>query len=217
MKVRGKPGKEWDLAKEEKAAASSTASPGTKDTKPWYSSEYINWEVVARKMPKLKNVHGSKRKIQFSTFSEIWKDGQQIFECNRDFFRYRAEVDMAAHYLGIRLLQHKFILMRGLTRDPLSELLESKESRMESLDRLDVIKDIATKLFEAYVSGFMTEEEMMDEIEEYIGTLEEAWRPKAYNLVNHMLDMDGIKKAQDRIRQRKWRSNNAPPVNEEVD
>jgi hypothetical protein len=217
MKVRGKPGSEWDLAKEEKAAATATTSPGKKDTKPWYSSEYINWEVVANKMPKLKNVHGSKRKIQFSTFSEIWKDGQQIFECNRDFFRYRAEVDMMAHYLGIRLLQHRFILMKGIARDPLSDLIESKEYKMECLDKLDVVHDVANKLFEAHVNGFLSKQEMMDEIEEYIATLDDEWKEKAYNVIDHMLDTGGLQRAKDRLRQRNWRKENDTPKTEEVD
>ena len=53
----------------------------------WY--DRLPYNDFVDDLPMLRYVRGARAKIHITTFDEINKSNQQIFECNKSFFRYR--------------------------------------------------------------------------------------------------------------------------------
>lgn len=155
-------------------------------------------------LPMLRYVRGSKTKISITTFDEIGKVCQQIFECNKSFFRFRVQVDLLSHYIGARILEQIYIARKNRKKHPLAVVLEGKEKQYEIWDQMKSVKEIFSALCEKKADGFISDDEMDSLVEEYIGTFENPDdRIKMAEVIDVMLRNGEEVKASERLRQRK--------------
>lgn len=167
----------------------------------WY--DRLPYDDFVDDLPMLRYVRGSKAKISITTFDEINKVCQQIFECNKSFFRFRVQVDLLSHYIGAKVLEKIYITSKGKKKYPLSELLEDQEKEFEIWDQMKTVKELFSSLNEKKVSGFITQEEMDELVEKYIDTFSDKEdRIKMAAVLDKMLDDGEEFKARDRLRQK---------------
>ena len=138
----------------------------------WYN--FLPWDKFIHLLPKLRYLRGSKAKISLTTFDEINKVCQQIFEGDKSFFRYRVQVDLLAHYIGTKMLEQIYIIQKGRKKDPLSQILEDQETQYKIWDRMKTVKEVFQDLSEKYAEGFITQKQLNSHVEKYISTFEEA-------------------------------------------
>ena len=171
--------------------------------------ELLNLEKAAPHLPILRHIRGSKARIGFTMFKEIDDMAQSIFEKNKSFFRFRAQVDIMGYYLGIKIIEQLYLTCKGFGKSKLSELLESKEDENRVFDDMKTCKEKFKSDLEKYSDGFLTEEELFKKLEEYIdvfsgfsgdspGNLTE----KMKKIFSEMMDESELLKAKDRLRHR---------------
>ncbi len=180
-----------------------TASPDRnlegKGKPKWY--DFLPYEKFANYLPMLRYVRGSKAKISITTFDEVNKVCQQLFECNKSFFRFRVQVDLLAHYIGTKILEQIYIVQKGKKKYPLSQLLEDQEKQFEIWDQMKTVKELFANLCEKMADGFLTETEFDHHVEKYIATFSTADdRIKMAMVIDLMLDRGEVGKAKDRLR-----------------
>ena len=165
----------------------------------WYDK--LPYEKFVDDLPMLRYVRGSKAKISITTFDEVNKVCQQLFEANKSFFRFRVQVDLLAHYIGTKILEQIYIVKRGKKKYPLSQLLEDQEKQFEIWDQMKTVKELFANLCEKMVDGFMTEKEFDQYIAKYIATFSTADdRIKMAMVIDLMFDRGEVGKAKDRLR-----------------
>lgn len=192
---------EW---KEEGQSCSQGPEVAQKDRagKKWY--EYIPYDKIRDKVPLLRNIRGGKKELRFWTFHETWEEGQILFDHNPAFFRTRNQVDLSAHYIGMRVLfeLHK----KGIPRSSLSEILEEEEKNFILFDKMKSIKESFKKLVELHVEGFVEDEELDSKAFKFISSFkQEKNRIKVARMLDLMMEKGEVQKAGDRVRQRKHR------------
>ncbi len=204
MKEKAKDGVEYNIDDQMEdnelwPAASSERNLEGKGVPKWY--DFLPWEKFVPFLPKLRYLRGSKAKFSITTFDEINKVCQQIFECNKSFFRFRTQVDLLAHYIGSKILEQIYVIQKGEKKYPLSQLLEEQETQFQIWDQMKTVKEIFQGLYEKKIEGFMSEEEFDGYIQKYIDTFETGEdRIKMAMVLDKMEDGDEYKKAKDRIR-----------------
>ena len=172
----------------------------------WYN--FLPWKKFIHLLPKLRYLRGSKAKISLTTFDEINKVCQQIFEGNKTFFRYRVQVDLLAHYIGTKILEQIYIIQKDQRKDPLSQILEDQEEQFKIWDRMKTIKEIFQDLSEKYTEGFITQKQLDFHIKKYISTFEDSEdRVKMADIIEKMIQNGEVHRAEGRIRARKNYSN----------
>jgi len=168
----------------------------------WY--DRLPYEKFSDDLPMLRYVRGAKAKISITTFDEINKVCQQMFECNKSFFRFRVQVDLLSHYIGAKILEQIYIVKKNKKKYPLSQILEDQEQQFAIWDQMKSVKEIFASLCEKKAEGFMTDEEMDGHIETYIGTFENASdRIKMAEVIDSMLKNGEEFRASERLRQKK--------------
>lgn len=174
----------------------------------WY--EMLPYEDFAPHLPQLRYVRGSKAKFSITTFQEINDLCQEIFEKNKSFFRFRVQVDLLAHYIGTKILEHLYVTNRGLPKNKLAQLLEEREKQFAIWDRMKTVKEIFASLCEKRIEGFVSEDEFEAEIGDYIATFDtEIDRMKMAQIVDILLERKAMEKAKDRTRKRFERTQEA--------
>jgi len=182
------------------AAAPSRNIDG-KDKVKWY--EHIDYPKFTKKIPMLRYMRGSKAKISITTFDEINKVCQQLFECNKSFFRFRVQVDLLAHYIGTRILEQIYIVKQGKKRYPLSQLLEDQENQFEIWDQMKTVKELFAGLCDKKAEGFITDGEMSGFVQRYIDTFSSKDdRVKMAMVIDSMIDKGEMNRARDRMRKK---------------
>jgi len=172
-----------------------------KGKKKWYDE--LPYDKFVDKLPMLRYVRGSKAKVSITTFDEINKVCQQIFECNKSFFRFRVQVDLLSHYIGSKILEQIYIVKKGNRKYPLSQLLEDQENQFLVWDQMKTIKELFSNLCEKEVQGFITKEEMDEFIAKYIATFDDKDdRIKMGGVIDLMMDSGENLKARERIRKK---------------
>jgi len=172
----------------------------------WYNR--LPYDKFVDDLPMLRYVRGSKTKISITTFDEIGKVCQQIFECNKSFFRFRVQVDLLSHYIGAKILEQIYIVKKGKKKYPLSQLLEDQEQHFLVWDQMKTIKELFGSLCEKKSQGFITEAEMDEMVAKYIATFDEAdHRVKMSSVLDLMLERGEEYKAKERIRQKDYYKN----------
>jgi len=172
----------------------------------WYNR--LPYDQFVNDLPMLRYVRGSKTKISITTFDEIGKVCQQIFECNKSFFRFRVQVDLLSHYIGAKILEQIYIVKKGKKKYPLSQLLEDQEQSFLVWDQMKTIKELFASLCEKKSQGFITEAEMDELVAKYISTFDEAdHRVKMSSVLDLMLERGEEYKAKERIRQKDYYKN----------
>lgn len=172
-----------------------------KGKKKWY--DFLPYHDFVDLLPMLRYVRGAKTKISITTFDEVGKVCQQIFECNKSFFRFRVQVDLLAHYIGTKILEQIYIIKKNIKPYPLSKLLEEQEEQFKIWDQMKTIKELFATLCEKKVSGFITKKEMDDLVAKYIATFEDASdRVKMSDILDLMIQNGEEKKAMERINKR---------------
>jgi hypothetical protein len=192
---------EYDKMTDEESwpAASPERNLEGKGKPKWY--DFLPWEKFVQYLPRLRYLRGSKARFTITTFDEINKVCQQIFECNKSFFRFRTQVDLLAHYIGTKILEQIYVVQRGEKKYPLSKLLEEQEEQFKIWDQMKTVKEIFQGFYEKKVEGFITEKEFDGHVERYISTFESSEdRVKMAMILDKMEDGDEYKKAKDRVR-----------------
>jgi hypothetical protein len=165
----------------------------------WY--DFLPYEKFVQYLPKLRYLRGSKAKFTITTFEEINKVCQQIFECNKSFFRFRSQVDLMAHYLGTKMMEQIYIVQQCNKQYPLSKVLEEQEEQFQIWDQMKTIKEIFQNLCEKLADGFITQKELDAHVERYIATFESPEdRIKMASVIEHMVSNGETYKAKDRNR-----------------
>ena len=166
----------------------------------WY--EMINYSPeFLEELPKLRYIRGPKARFTITTFEQIDIACRTIFECNKEFFRFRSQVDMIAHYLGTKILEEIYMKRRGLKKSTLSSLLENKEKTYLTWDNMKCIKGVFGDLMEKYVEGFIDNRELDVEIEELVTSFEGKDEQKKMRQIIENMKLDGeAYKAKDRVR-----------------
>jgi hypothetical protein len=113
----------------------------------WYLM--LPYDEFVPHLPKLRYLRGSKAKFSITTFDEINKVCQEVFECNKSFFRFRSQVDLLAHYIGTKILEQVYVVQRGYKKYPLSILLEEQEEQFKIWDQMKTVKEI----FQSFVKN----------------------------------------------------------------
>jgi len=194
----------WPKSQSKKAKTKSEID-GKGKTK-WYNR--LPYDKFVDDLPMLRYVRGSKTKISITTFDEIGKVCQQIFECNKSFFRFRVQVDLLAHYIGTKILEQIYIVKKGKKKYPLSQLLEDQEQQFLVWDQMKTIKELFSSLCEKKSQGFITEKEMDELVEKYISTFDEKdHREKMSSVLDLMMERGEDHKAKERIRQKDFYKN----------
>lgn len=197
MKKTGKSSGKWEDEEE-----SQELDPKDHKGKKWY--EYIPYDKIRDKVPLLRNIRGGKKELRFWTFHETWEEGQELFDKNKTFFRTRNQVDLSAHYLGMRLLYelHK----NGMPQSDLSSFLEEQEAEFTLFDRMKHVKETFKNLIEHHLEGFVTEEELDKKAERHINSFKKkSDQIKVARMLDLLFESGEMKRAGDRIRQRKHR------------
>jgi hypothetical protein len=170
-----------------------------KDRPKWY--EMLPYDQFAQYLPQLRYVRGSKAKFSITTFQEISDVAQEIFEKNKSFFRFRVQVDLLAHYIGVKMLEHIYISRCGHKKSRLSELLESNEQQFAIWDQMKTVKEIFASILEKRIQGFVSEEEFEATVERYIDTFDEkSDRIKMAQIIDFLIDDGAVRKAKERVR-----------------
>jgi predicted transcriptional regulator len=169
--------------------------------KKWY--EMIPYEKILPYMPKLRIIRGSKKKLNITVHAEISEEAQSLFEKNKSFFRHRAQVDVMAYYLGIRMMVEIYLTRNGFPRNKLSLLLETEEPEQELYDQMSIVKEKIKKDVERFTEGMMTEDEIHSKMDSYLLTFEnEKTRETMCKIFDRMIDKNEVDKAKDRVRKR---------------
>jgi predicted transcriptional regulator len=169
--------------------------------KKWY--EMIPYDKIMPFMPKLRIIRGSKKKLNITVHAEISEEAQSLFEKNKSFFRHRAQVDVMAYYLGIRMMVEIYLTKRGFPRNKLSLLLEAEEPEQEIYDQMAIVKEKIKKDVERYAEGIITEEEIHSKMDAYLLTFEsEKSRETMCKIFDRMIDKNEEEKAKDRLKHR---------------
>ena len=167
----------------------------------WYDK--LPYDSFAEDLPMLRYVRGSKTKISITTFDEIGKVCQQIFECNKSFFRFRVQVDLLAHYIGTKILEQIYIVKKGKRKYPLSQLLEDQEQQFLIWDQMKTVKELFSTLCEKKSQGFISEAEMDELVEKYISTFDTPdHRIKMASVLDLMIEQGEEFKASERIKRK---------------
>lgn len=170
-------------------------------SKKWY--KMIDYERIIPFMPKLRNIRGSKKKLNITVHSEISEEAQSLFERQKHFFRHRAQVDVMAYYLGIRMMVEIYLTRPGFYRDKLSELLESQEKEQMIFDQMSIIKDKFRKDLELFQDDLISEKEIHEKIDLFLETFPEGeHRRKMEKILDKMIGVPEVAKAKDRLRKR---------------
>lgn len=165
----------------------------------WY--DRLPYDDFVDDLPKLRNIRGSKSKISLTTFDEINKVCQQIFECNKSFFRFRVQVDLLSHYIGAKILEQIWIVKKNIKKYPLSQLLEDQEKQFAVWDQMKTVKELFSSLCDKKVAGFITDEEMNELVAKYIDTFDSPdERIKMSRVIDTMLEKGEVFKAKERER-----------------
>jgi hypothetical protein len=128
---------EW-IEKEDQIESFENDFP-IKKGKKWY--DYIPFDKLKELLPRLKNIRGSKAKIQFEGFKITSDNNKTIFERNKTFGS-RAQVDFMAWYIGSKFLEIIYFKMDGFAKTKLSLLLESQEEEFRVYDDMKTTKEI---------------------------------------------------------------------------
>lgn len=165
----------------------------------WYLM--LPYDEFVPHLPKLRYLRGSKAKFSITTFDEINKVCQEVFECNKSFFRFRSQVDLLAHYIGAKILEQVYVVQNGNKKYPLSVLLEEQEEQFKIWDQMKTVKEIFQSFCEKYADGFMTQEELDGHIEKYVNTFDDPEnRIKMAVIIEKMIADGEVRKAKDRLR-----------------
>jgi hypothetical protein len=215
MKATGRDRGEWECTNEEDQLSDNENWPKTKPSKnvkqdgdldgkgkiKWYNR--LPYEKFVDDLPMLRYLRGAKTKISITTFDEVGKVCQQIFECNKSFFRFRVQVDLLSHYIGARILEQVYIVKKNQKKYPLSQLLEDQEAQFIIWDQMKSVKELFASFCEKKAEGFMTDEEMDEKVEKYIATFENANdRIKMAEVLDLMINKGEEVRAAERIRQK---------------
>jgi hypothetical protein len=183
---------EWPAIKEERDIEG-------KGNPKWY--KMLPYEEFVPHLPKLRYLRGAKAKFSVTTFEEINKVCQEIFECNKSFFRFRSQVDLLAHYIGSKILEEIYVVQKGNKKYPLSILLEEQEGQFKIWDQMKTVKEIFKSLCEKYSDGFMTQEELDGHVEKYVNTFDTPDnRIKMAAIIEKMIATGEVYKAAARVR-----------------
>lgn len=136
----------------------------------WY--HFINFREMLPHMPVLRNYRGGKSKVQFTTFCEVDASAQSIYERNKNFFRTRAQVDIAMHYIGCRIFEFLYLLDRGFTQNKLSKELERYEERYQVYDDMKMIREKVKDDAQHYAADIVTKDEINERIARLLAVLE---------------------------------------------
>jgi hypothetical protein len=165
----------------------------------WY--EKLPYDKFVEDLPMLRYVRGSKAKFTITTFDEINKACQQLFECNKSFFRFRTQVDLLAHYIGTKILEQIYIVRKGKKKYALSQLLEEQEKQFEIWDQMKTVKELFSSLYEKKIEGFVTEKEFDMHVQRYINTFSSPDdRIKMAQVLDRLEETGESIKARDRVR-----------------
>jgi hypothetical protein len=171
----------------------------------WY--KFLHYNEWVQYLPSLRYIRGSRAKFSITTFDEINKAAQQVFECNKSFFRFRAQVDLLAHYIGTKILEEIYVTQKGIMKDPLSKILEEQESQFLVWDRMKAVSEIFQNLCEKRAQGFITEQEMDEHVDRYISIFESKEdRNKMLLKIDIMLQSGEMFKAKERTRMKSYRA-----------
>lgn len=204
MKEKGHDHVELTEEPEEEGVDNTPHAPRNLDGKgrvKWY--ELIDYDKIIPHLPILKNIRGSKAKIQLWMFSEIDSLCQSIFEKNKPSFRYRAQVDILCYYLGAKLMEQIYVVRTGHSRSKLCELLELREEDNMVFDDMKTVKEKFKADVEKYYEGFLTKEEIYVLWESYLSVFSFTKdKEKMNKVLNNMVDSEGHEKVKDRLRKR---------------
>lgn len=172
----------------------------------WYNK--LPYADFVEDLPMLRYVRGARAKIHITTFDEINKVDQQIFECHKSFFRFRAQVDLLAHYIGSKILEQIYIVKKNHKKYPLSDLLEEQEKQFEIWDQMKTVKELFSNLCEKKENGFITDEEMKELVDKYIDTFSDPdSRIKMASVLDFMIEQGEEFKAKERLRKKETYKN----------
>lgn len=143
------------------------------ETQKWYE-HLIQWlrdrcpEGVIPVMSKIKR-GSARRKISLDQYASVVERTQRIFENNPKEFRSRSEVDRAAHYIGVVIIEHIFTEYKdnksrnlGQYYQKINEALEA--TRLQS-GLIDYFIDAVFDLHKAFKDGILDAEEFRNKVD----------------------------------------------------
>jgi hypothetical protein len=170
----------------------------------WY--EMIDYKKIIPLLPVLRNIRGSKTKINLWMFSEIDNACQSMFERNKSFFRFRAQVDIFCFYLGSKMMEQIFLLNNGFPKSKLSLMLEACEKEYLIYDEMKILKEKFKTDLEKFWEGYISDEEIYAKQAQYVQVLSEAQNQrKMAKIFDDMIGQENNTRIKDRLRKRSER------------
>lgn len=179
---------------------------GNKNKKKFYDPDVINYDLFAKRVPLLKNVRGSKKKLQSYVFSEIDTIFQSIFEKNKNIFATKGHVIQHLLYAAARMGEQVYLVRKNFPRDELSIILEEQEPMHKFLDNVDTVLENVKFLFEKKCQGILSEISFNRQVKKYLETFKtEKAKKMVSDSILDMLENDEALRVKDRVRKRKQR------------
>ena len=204
--MKAKPNDSGEFGKEvEELFASPAAEKESKKPK-FYDSDVIDYELLSIRLPMLKQMRGSKRKVQTHVFSEIDDVFQSIFEKNKSTFMTKGHVIQHLLYLAGRIGEQVYLVRKNFPRDEMSILLEKNEPMFKFLDKLEVAIEKVRFYFEKKCLRIISEEVFNKRVNELLDTFTNQKERKIIaEQVNDLLQNDEELKVQQRLKKRRQR------------
>jgi hypothetical protein len=214
MVMKAKPNDSGEFGKEvEELFASPAAEKESKKPK-FYDSDAINYDLFTSRLPMLKQMRGSKRKLQSHVFSEIDDIFQSIFEKNKSTFMTKGHVIQHLVYIAGRIGEQVYLIRKDFPRDPMSELLEKHESMYKFLDKVDIAIEKTRFYFEKKCKRVMSEEHFNKEITALLDTFPDKEQRKIVaEQINDLLQNDEELRVQQRLKKRRQRDEENNVIN----
>jgi hypothetical protein len=169
--------------------------------------DYIDFDNMVPLMPRLKKARGAKCKVQLWTFDTLRIDRQEIFDKTKGEFSYLTQIDVMAHYIGMRILQEVFVVRRGFKKSRISQLIETWEKDFMRFDEMKLVRESCDYVLEQFIDGIILEDECKVRLKALINCIPiEADRKKMAEMIDKEIGETDLQRIKDRIRKRKYRT-----------
>ena len=204
--MKAKPNESGEFGKEvEELFASPAAEKESKKPK-FYDSDVINYDLLASRLPMLRQMRGSKKKLQSHVFSEVDDIFESIFEKNKSTFITKGHVVQHLIYIAARIGEQIYLVRKNFPRDEMSILLERSEPMFKFLDKLDIAMEKAKFFFEKKCLNILSQDGFDKQIEYILGTFtNKKQRVIAAEQINDFLQNDEEARVKARLRKRRER------------
>ena len=180
---------------------------GPKNKPKFYDKDVINYDLMAKRLPMLKNLRGSKKKLQTQVFSEVDQIFDSIFQKNKSIFMTKGHVVQHLIYVAARMGEMMYLVNKNFERDALSIVLEENEELYKLYDKLDTVIETVKYFCEQKYQGRLSPDAFQKQLNKLIRTFKEGDEQKmAIAQIEDLLENDEDLKVKERLKKRRQRA-----------